>query len=292
MLFSHRKRMAELAARESAGESLWTKQFDPKTRGRLAHAAMDAGGSFGADMFFERARRMILRTEGLFFLTEAGRGAREDFFACLLQGRDEMIPDLIEALSLAFTHNDINAQVGNWHGGKLFDASVNKVLREERISFELIEHQMIGFESREMHVEVVAPALTLLCGRQGWELAEKAYQDALREISQGAAADAITDAGTALQEALTAAGCEGNQLGDLIKSARRKGLIAPHDSALTGSIEKAFDWASADRSQTGDAHHTTAATVDDAWLTVHVVGALILRLAGGGSRTAPGWPRS
>jgi hypothetical protein len=226
--------------------------------------------------------------EGLFFLTRSGMSAREDFFGCLLQGSDEMVPDLIEGLSLAFTQNDIHSQTGNWHGGTLFDVLVNTILREHRISYELIDHQMVGFESREMHVEVVAPVLTLLGGRQGWSRAESAYQDALREIAHGAAADAITDAGTALQEALTAAGCVGNQLGDLIKSARAKGLLAPHDSPLLHSIGKVFTWASADRSQTGDAHHTTTATVADAWLTVHVVGALLLRLAGGGPRSAPG----
>jgi hypothetical protein len=60
LLFSHRKRLAELAAREAAGESFWTTQFDAKARGRLAHAAMDAGGSLAPDMYYEWARRMIL----------------------------------------------------------------------------------------------------------------------------------------------------------------------------------------------------------------------------------------
>src|SRR4051794_10092695 len=52
LLFSHRKRLAELAAREAAGESFWTTQFDAKARGRLAHAAMDAGGSLAPDMYY------------------------------------------------------------------------------------------------------------------------------------------------------------------------------------------------------------------------------------------------
>lgn len=44
---------------------------------------------------------------------------------------------------------------------------------------------------------------------------------------------------------------------------------------------------SADRSQTGDAHHASDANLDDAWLIVHVAGALILRLSKGGSRGRP-----
>ena len=44
-------------------------------------------------------------------------------------------------------------------------------------------------------------------------------------------------------------------------------------------------WVSADRSEMGDSHKAeTTLTRDDAWLTVHVVGALILRLASEGGR--------
>lgn len=92
--------------------------------------------------------------------------------------------------------------------------------------------------------------------------------------------DAITDAGTALQEALQALGCGGNALGGLIKDAMKKGLLAPHDATLASGIKNFMAWASADRSETGDAHKSSDATLDDAWLMVHIVGALIVRLAG------------
>ena len=82
-----------------------------------------------------------------------------------------------------------------------------------------------------------------------------------------------------------AVGCEGNQLGDLIKSARTRGLIAAHDSPLLDVIEKALNWVAADRSQTGDSHHASHASRDDAWLIVHIVGAFIVRLAAGEPRT-------
>ena len=110
---------------------------------------------------------------------------------------------------------------------------------------------------------------------------ERAYQDALRELAGGDPADAITDAGTALQEALTVAGAKGNALGPLLKSARQLGLLRAHDAALEEGIVKLVDWVSADRSTLGDAHKASQARREDAWLTVHVVGALILRLAGG-----------
>lgn len=72
-------------------------------------------------------------------------------------------------------------------------------------------------------------------------------------------------------------GCKGNALGPLADDARKRGLLAPYD-------RKIIDWVSADRSDKGDAHNATPASRDDAWLAVHVVGALILRLAGDANR--------
>jgi hypothetical protein len=43
-------------------------------------------------------------------------------------------------------------------------------------------------------------------------------------------------------------------------------------------------WVAADRSQSGESHHASDATRDDAWLIVHIVGAFIVRLAAGGER--------
>jgi hypothetical protein len=56
-------------------------------------------------------------------------------------------------------------------------------------------------------------------------------------------------------------------------------LLAAHDGALADGIAKIIDWVSADRSNSGDAHNAAPAARDDTWFAVHVVGALILRLA-------------
>ena len=110
------------------------------------------------------------------------------------------------------------------------------------------------------------------------------YRDALAQLADDKAANAITDAGTALQEMLEELGCEGNQLGDLIRSARKKQLLGAHDTPLIDAIDKAMHWVAADRSEMGDSHHATQATREDAWLSIHVVGALIVRLASGQER--------
>jgi hypothetical protein len=142
---------------------------------------------------------------------------------------------------------------------------------------------MVAFSSRELHVEVVEPVLRLIA-EPGWEAVEGAYRDALRELAQGKASDAITDAATALQEALVILGATGNALGPLIKSARSGGIIAGHDHALLDVVERVATWVSADRSVNGDAHTSASSETEDAWLTIHVVGALLLRLSARKSR--------
>jgi hypothetical protein len=131
-----------------------------------------------------------------------------------------------------------------------------------------------------MHAQVVEPTLVLLHGKQEFANAERAFRDALEELTAGKPDDAITDAGTALQEALTALGCKGNKLGDLIKDAKNTGWFGPRDSPLADSIAKIHNWVAAERNA-GEAHRVSEATKDDAWFVVHVVGAAIVRLAAG-----------
>jgi hypothetical protein len=145
-----------------------------------------------------------------------------------------------------------------------------------RIAFKFVDGELIAFESDELMQEVVEPALRLLAG-ETFAGAHAAYLGALKELGKDAA-NAVTDAGTALQETLTVLGCKGNALGPLLKDARRNGLLAGHDQQLVDGILKFGEWASADRSESGDSHKVSSATTADAWLMVHVVGALIVRL--------------
>jgi hypothetical protein len=89
-----------------------------------------------------------------------------------------------------------------------------------------------------MYGDVVQPALSLLQGRSELVNVERAFGEALRELKpDGSPGDAITDAARALQEMLVAVGAEGNTLGSLLTSAKRKGLLGPHDSKLAEGVE-------------------------------------------------------
>jgi hypothetical protein len=284
MLFTRRKRLKELAEAEARGESFWSARFETPARWKLLHAFNDACPSHMREPYAETARALILREEGLPFLSKSTMNPLEDLLTFLLNCDDKLVPTVIEAIAGVFSrfpygiHGVIGATGPVDSEG--FASVVNMILREHRISYELVDGQMIPFASKELHTEIVAPTLRLLSGRSGWEKVESAYQDALAELSDGKPTDAITDVGTALQEALLVLGCKGNALGPLIKSARNGGLLAPHDSAMTEAVERLMNWVSADRSESGDGHRVVAVTTDDAWLMVHVVGALILRLAG------------
>jgi hypothetical protein len=278
VLFSERKRQAAIADREANGESLWSSELRPEVRVKVTKIleavlkvdtwrGQDDWGAIAARVRFARG---VDQLAGI-------QDPERDIKRALRDGDLSLVADVLEA-TLGHVDDD-DAQVVR--------EATNDVLASHRVAFELVGSEAVEFESREMHVEVVRPTLTLLGGDRRFVAVESAYQSALHELGDAAsAADAITDAGTALQEMLRALGCEGNAIGPLLKSARTKGLLASSDQALERSLAGAIDWVAADRSTTGDAHNATPALREDAWLTVHIVGALILRLAAGTVRGA------
>lgn len=275
MLHARRNRLRQLEEREANGESFWTDEFPKPVRVKIQQFIE----VFDSDVI-ENARTLILFDEGERYLFSPNFNPVPDFVRYLVECPDDMMPTVIEAYAQAA----IKGTRGQYPPPPdRFEAHVNATMREYRIAYELVNGEMVPMASRELHTEVTVPTLRLLAGDPTWERVEAAYQDALAEIASGNAADAVTDAGTALQEALTALGCDGNALGPLIKSAKSKGLLSNHDGPMLDAIYKVADWVSADRSNTGDAHNSAKAHIDDAWLIVHVVGALILRL----SRSVP-----
>lgn len=276
MLYKERRRVRERAESEARGKSFWTSAFSEKVRNKLLYATQDA---VQAEMgsISERARRQILKDEGLRWLVEPGLEPYQDFGMYFYKCVDDDMPMVVEALYRAMwewlnSSGYYGVDVRTW------ERRVQEILEQERIAFDLIGGEMVPVASKELHNAVMEPALTLLRNAT-FASAETAYQHALEEVTNGKPGDAITDAGTALQETLVILGCDGNSLGPLIKSARAKGLLGPHDATLTRAVEDTMDWVSANRSERGDAHKADAASKDDAWLMIHVVGALILRLA-------------
>jgi len=272
MLHNQRKRLQELEEREARGEILWTEEFDENFRNKVLLAFQKCSQS--SNQVASRARDAIMMAEGLRYLqSDRHRFAIDDLLNYLLECNNEMVPTVIEAMALAL------GAAGSRSHSDSFRQFVETILRQHRISFDFIDGQMVEFTSRVLHVNVVKPTLTLLARAGRFDTAETAFKKALKEISNGDAGDAITDTGTALQQVLEELGCDGNALGELIKSAKRKQLLGAHDTPMLEFFNRLLNWVAADRSEQGDGHHPSNASIEDAWLTVHVVGALILRLS-------------
>jgi hypothetical protein len=132
-----------------------------------------------------------------------------------------------------------------------------------------------------MNANALSSVMGLLVGRADLVDVARAYRDGAEALEgpKPKPATAITAAARALQEMFTWIGAKGNSLGPLFDSARSRGLLQPHDRNLIDALERLVDWVNADRSERGDAHKRTAATREDAEMTLNIVSAVIVRLA-------------
>lgn len=278
-LFSRRKAQEEKAKAEAAGRNLWTASFSTEFRIGLIHSVIDRCGESSAGSVLENARFLLTRSLRRPVLLDAYVAPQQDMANFIEKATDDQMPDVIEALVAAVEGGDYGYLYQTLEPWVTFPAAVREMLAEDRIQYDLIEGKMHPLDSQVMHRDVVLPTLSLLSGKKGLAGAEAAFQDALREISERHADDAIVDAARALQEVLGSLGCHGGSLGDQLRSPRGRELLARHDARIADSIKSAVDWANAQRSERGDVHKATDAELADARMTLHIVGALILRLA-------------
>ena len=213
--------------------------------------------------------------------TAVSNNATNEQLLSLLEAEHEALTRLVARLSAAPPYP---GAVPDWlqrvyNAPEDFRNEVNKILEAHAVAFYLHHNsRLVEVESHEMHDAVVAPTLYLLHRQPRFAAAEAAYQKALAELRDRDAGDAITDAATALQDVLTALGCTGGALGDLLNSAKKNGLVKGNDTPLTDVVGRTVSWVAAKRNQ-GEAHRgDSEIDMSDAWMLVHVVGALIIRL--------------
>lgn len=256
--------MREIAEREAAGESLWTEEIAEPVRRKIAYAweVTLKDSVAGRSAYFYKVLDAMFKIDG-----HDRYADRPEVLVRI--GDTDMFLTHLEAIRGALKESHYSLDI--------FDGAVNKAFNAHRVSFRMVEGEVIPLSSDELHVHVVEPTLRLLVDSR-FDKAHAAYLKALKEISHSDPGDAITDAATALEETMKVLGCEGNSLGARIKDAVKKGLLGSHDQTLTAGLEKFMHWASADRSETGDGHKHSDAVLADAWLMVHIVGALIVRL--------------
>lgn len=289
-LYAERLRRKSQAEALAAGTAQWTDQLDMRVRVRLGLAWEDATRGmetahrdFTVAFVEGRTLRSIGLTIGLGAMRSSSNTATNEQLLSLLEAEHEAL-DALMTKSRSFA-----SPRGGGGGGWGFDAAaaleefqrdVNRIFEAHLIGLHLHHNsRLVPVDSHEMHNAVVAPTLYLLHSQPRFAGAEAAYQNALKELRNRDPGDAITDAATALQEVLKSVGCTGGALGDLLTSARKRGILTGADTPLTEAIGKTVNWVAAKRNQ-GEAHvgdHDM--NMSDAWMMVHVVGALTIRLS-------------
>ncbi|WP_420609167.1 hypothetical protein [Candidatus Poriferisodalis sp.] len=281
------------AEREAAGESLWTEQLDLKTRTKLAARVRDQLW----DDIHEGGVRTLLSaitqdvSDAAGVVSRAGevpelfgRQDVDDFVASIRDpGQDLLVIfGLIEGVWRWQAVIDEEFIERRSRARQHFQDRINEILEDHRIGFVFAGGNFLPRSGSIADREILVPAFEYLTGDQRFADAENTYREALTAIQHRQPDEAITKACTALQSVLAALDC-GNgsdRLSKQIAVAIDKGLLAKHDKPLEG-------WLTADRGNFGSAHPSdSSAERPDAWLTVHVIGAIVLRLSRGGARGA------
>lgn len=269
VLFSERKRLRRIEEREAAGDDVWIDTFPIEALVKISSLWRRASERMRPGLRMGPILRQIFQScvgkepiaQEPSQLPVAGQTAEL-----------EQILDLLEVLYMLAKNFSITP------GGDDISEHLNGILHSHRVAYKMIDGQMFPYRDDPVFASTIEPTIRLLVDKR-FEAAQKSYRSALQEIRAGEAADAVTDAGRALQDTLSALGYGGSTIGRQLSNAKKNGLLSGHDIPLGNALEAVINWGSAERSEIGDAHKDSDATLDDAWLTVQVIGALILRLA-------------
>jgi hypothetical protein len=155
---------------------------------------------------------------------------------------------------------------------------VNDILLHSRIDWAYEDDKFQERGNSVLHIEVVRPASILLDADPKFASASAGFQAALTRLSENKPDVAITDAASSVQEFFRALGVTGNSISNQLDNAQKAKVISAYDRSLLKPI---VDWVNSDRSDRGNAHgyRESDATKADAWLAVHVAGALMVRLS-------------
>lgn len=275
-LFSTRKKLAELAKKESEGFSFWTNEFSQEVKNKLLFAFMETTNQHVP--FQEKARDILRKDLGKFFLSNPDVLGYEDFQHYFINSNGEDFVSVIEACQTALNDPSLYEYRMYIKSFEHFPNEVNRILAENRVSYQLVGNEIIEHKSKVLFTSILEPILLKTAHNESLSGVNKAFMEAIEELSLGKPANAITDASRALEESLRFLGAEGSGPGELFADSKKKGLLKPHDLPLFEALAKAVAWVSAQRTNHGDAHKQTEPENSEAWATVYICGALILKI--------------
>lgn len=271
-----RRRKAQ-AVREAETGVEWL-QGCPVLAGRAIHDAVLALTNAPQRVFHEADKR--------FGPNEDPNGESLTDWMLRQSDRDESRLDAVAAVLYAFLRlSESDSESVAWQGYEAprYDPDalievINDQLLHNRVEWVVEDKRLQERGNSVLHSAVVRPVTALLDSSPNWAVASRAFQTALDRLSESKPAVALTDAATALQEFFRALGANGNSLSDQLNDAERQKVVSATDKKL---LKPLVDWVNSDRSTRGNAHHfrDDDASKADAWLMIHVVGAVMVRLS-------------
>jgi len=256
--------------------------LDAPTRGRLAllleqHQPLVAGAAIHsghvADVMAHLAIERIVAARGDLTLRRAGARPFQSLVEMVLREDASLPLDAVGAWADMYARLPEIPWLRHEEGEYL--AAVEAVLAGT--PFGIRGREIVLREDLGEAVLIDEPLEALITTNPALRDLDAELREALDELAEGNAADAVTDGGTALQMLLDHLGYSGTQLGDQLKAARKAGWLSGVDTPLANAIESVGAWISSVRNQRSDAHPTLPPDLRDAALVVRMVGLLVLR---------------
>lgn len=166
-------------------------------------------------------------------------------------------------------------------------SEINKIFEEEGVGYRRTDDRLVRFDAEITHTQAVVPAIAALADER-FGAAGAEFDEAVGDFARGAYRDALTNANAALESVLKVlTGKTSGTAGDLIREARRQGLLPKPLGASVENLEKLMHAIPAIRGQEGSSHglgdRTGLADERLARLVVTMTAAVVVFLAGDGS---------
>lgn len=277
LYFSERQRQKDLAEKEAKGQSFWSTELNLNTRNKIIYALNNL--SYRPEIIKNRIRYKLMSNYGVACLHDSDLTGHIDYDQTVQKGEIARVLDLIEATYFELYEASLMHIGEAVNGAQLkYETAINDIFLLDRNSYTFREGQIHQFSEQFSYEEILFPAINLLNLKSEYVEVNIKYKEALEEISRNKPADAITDAGTALQIYLEIKGFPGKVLGDQIKALKISKTLSGLDMKLLDVLVQCVEWISGVRNQKSDAHPGQKGELEDAWLVLRILGSLILRL--------------
>jgi hypothetical protein len=169
---------------------------------------------------------------------------------------DTEVLDLIDAVfqeSAYFIRYECRSDLSHTEPARLAQ-EINRVFSEEGVGYRRVGGRLLRYDGEVTHQEAIVPALQALANGD-YGAAEDEFGEAVSDFSRGRWRSSLTHANASFESVLKVlTGESKGTAGDLIKIARKKGLIPGYLGASSETLATLMHGLPAARGQQGSAH--------------------------------------